>query len=253
MIETGELPPLRAAGGDGRVAFGAEPAASRHFWATLHRLMNDGARRFCELGGGARPAVQLARIRELGLDYTVTDVSEQELSRTPEGYRVFAGSALDGPRTRELVARHGPFDVVLSRWTAEHLQDGRAFHANVYDMLRPGGTAVHAFPTLYALPFVFNRVMDNRSTERIVSLVKPRRTGKFPAYYSWCRGPTRRQLARLESLGFEIERYVGFFGHSYYRRIPPLHAIHQRFAAWEIEHPQPLITTSALAVLRRPS
>src|SRR2546425_921567 len=38
--------------------------------------------------------------------------------------------------------------------------------------------------------------------------------------YSWCRGPTGRQLRRIEALGFSVERYVGSFGHALYRRLP---------------------------------
>lgn len=223
----------------------------RRFFAELRRLIDEGATSFCDVGGGAHPSVGLAPIRERGLRYIVFDVSQAELDKAPAGYTPFQGSALDSDRVRTLLAEHGPFDVVTSRWTAEHMQDGRLFHEMVRQLLRPGGTAVHLFPTLYSLPFLFNRLLDNGLSTRILAHAQPKRQSKFPAYYSWCRGPTRRQRARLEQLGYEVELYLGGFGHNYYRSIGALHSAHLRVASWQLRHPQPLLTCLALVVLRR--
>jgi hypothetical protein len=133
----------------------------------------------------------------------------------------------------------------------EHMPDGRLFHQMVHDMLRPGGTAVNIFPTLYAVPFVFNRIFNGGLSAAVLARVQPARRSKFPAYYSWCRGPSARQLDRLSELGYSVERYVGFFGHSYYRRIRPLEAVHRRFVRWQLGHPHPLMTSFALVVLTR--
>jgi len=218
----------------------------------MHRLMERGARSFLDVGGGARPSLRLARIRELGLGYVVMDVSAAELARTPEGYRTFEGDVLDRRSVEDLLAAGGPFDVVVSRWTAEHMSDGGRFHRNVFALLRPGGTAVHLFPTLYALPFLFNRVVDSRTALRVLSAAQPARRAKFAAYYSWCRGPSRRQLARLESVGYDIDAYIGFFGHYYYRRVAPLWALQRRLVPLAVDHPVALATSFALAVLKRP-
>jgi len=197
QLNVSDQPELRSGAGPSPVAYGPLSAADRSFWAELHRLMGEGAKRFCDVGGGARPAVQLTRIRELGLEYVVFDVSQDQLDMTPDGYRLFEGSVLDRDRVSALLSEAGPFDVVVSRWTAEHMSDGQLFHESVREMLRPGGTAVHIFPTLYSAPFVFNRLVDNGLSASILTRVQPKRKSKFPAYYSWCRGPTKRQLQRL--------------------------------------------------------
>src|SRR3990170_1406873 len=53
----------------------------------LALLARHGARSVCELGGGANPAVSLDTIRSLAIEYTLLDVSSDELAKAPEGYR----------------------------------------------------------------------------------------------------------------------------------------------------------------------
>ena len=151
-----------------------------------------------------------------------------------------------------LARAHGPFDAVFSRWTAEHVRDGERFHRHVFELLRPGGTAVHMFPTLYALPFLVNRMLPPALSSGVLFRACPARHAKFRPYYSWCRGPSRAQLARLRSVGFSIERYTGYFGHAFYRRIKPLSAAESAFVGVMVDHPLPALTSFALVVLRRP-
>lgn len=49
------------------------------------------------------------------------------------------------------------FDVVESQNVAEHVRDPEAMHHNIHAMLKPGGVAIHFFPTLFAVPFIVNR------------------------------------------------------------------------------------------------
>jgi hypothetical protein len=126
------------------------------------------------------------------------------------------------------------------------------FHEHVFEMLRPGGAAIHIFPTLYAMPFVLNRMLSPGSSAAVLFRLFPARIKKFPAYYSWCRGPTKRQLRRIQSIGFTIERYVGAFGHNLYRHVAPLDLAHRALSRWLVKHPRPDLTSIALVVVRRP-
>ncbi len=76
--------------------------------------------------------------------------------------------------------------------------------------------------------------------------------GKFPAYYGWCRGPTRRQITRFKRTGFEVLAYRGFFGHDDYRRLPGVRWINQRLADFLVRHPVSAWTTLAYVILRKP-
>lgn len=218
----------------------------------LERLIErTGAKRVCDLGGGARPSLSLATVERLGLDYVVLDISADELAKAPSGYRTLQAD-IGGEEPPDL----GPQDLVFSRMLAEHIADPERFHRNVRAVLRDNGIAFHLFPTLYELPFLVNRLLPVRTSERFLVRLDParRREGrkpKFPAYYRWCRGPGRRQLERFRRLGYAIEEYVGFFGHDYLAKVTPIQRVEDRLAAALLRHPVPLFTSYAYLVLRR--
>lgn len=207
-----------------------------------------------DFGGGANPMLGLDQIARLGLRYLVVDVSEAEVTKTPAGYRT---QVLDLTRSPTAVGS-GPFDLVVSRFVAEHIADPAAFHAAVWGSLRPGGLAAHFFPTLPALPFVMNRLLDGRRSRRLVDALQPgvRHKGgplaKFHAYYRWCEGPTARQHRRFESVGFEIMQDVVLVGHRYYERMPLLQRAADAVSRQLVRRPRPLFSTYAFVVLRRP-
>jgi 2-polyprenyl-3-methyl-5-hydroxy-6-metoxy-1,4-benzoquinol methylase len=210
--------------------------------------------RVCDLGGGANPILDLGFIAEHGLEYEILDASAEELAKAPAGYVTAVADATDPA----LAERHGPYDLVASGFIAEHVPDPAAFHATVHALLRPGGHAVHVFPTLYEPAFVLNLLIPEAVVERVLRRVQPGREShgshaKFRAYYRWCRGPTRRQLARLQAAGFEIVAYTGYFGHGYFRRLPPVDRVQQALVQALIRRPLPALTSYGCVVLRRPA
>jgi SAM-dependent methyltransferase len=235
------------------ISYGTVNGAEAQFRGEISALIEGGAKRFCDVGGGAHPIVGLKQIHERELDYVVLDASQHELARAEGDYQRFQADILAPETVPELARRWGEFDAVISRWTAEHIRDGRRFHEQVFRMLRPGGTAVHFFPTLYALPFLVNRLLAPGLSSALLYRVFPGRSVKFPAYYSWCRGPSERQISRLRSVGFSVDRYAGYFGHSLYSRAKPVHLAHKALAARLVEHPLPSLTSFALVVLTRPA
>lgn len=219
-------------------------------------IVRSGARRVLELGGGANPAMPLEFLQRHGIEYTVLDISATELAKAPAPYRKVCCDI--GSPTMRFDGIDGSYDLIFSKMLAEHVKNGEQMHRNVYRLLAPGGKAVHYFPTLYAPPFVINRITPERLADRILQWLEPGREkdgnkGKFPAYYSWCRGPTRRQIARLQGLGYAVEEYIGFFGHKvYYRRIPGLCQAHRWLSQWLVRHPVPALTSSSYVVLSKP-
>jgi hypothetical protein len=116
---------------------------------------------------------------------------------------------------------------------------------------------MHFFPTLYDPAFILNRLFPESLSDAILQRIQPNRVPggkhqKFPAYYRWCRGPTQQQLARLTGIGFEIQEYVGVFGHGYYQRMPAVDRLGTRLADLLAEHPRPSLTAYAWVTLRRP-
>ena len=129
---------------------------------------------------------------------------------------------------------------------------------NVQRILAPGAPAVNLFPTLFAPPFVVNRLTPERLTRRLVGFLQPKRDldgkqGKFSAYYQYCFGPTRRQVANLKSVGYEVEAYHSYYGYAgYWRRVPPIEKLHLALSQVVRQTQTPLLTSFACVVLRKP-
>lgn len=210
-----------------------------------------GVRRVCEIGGGANPLLPLSFVEEHGLEYTLLDISAAELAKAPDGYR-----KVQADITATALDLDGGYDLMFSFQLAEHVRSGRALHQNVARSLAKGGRAVHYFPTLFALPLTVNWILPEALIAPIFVAVFPHRrssgrVGKFPAYYDWCFGPSERQVRRFESVGFEVEDYVGYFGHSYYDSFPPVKRAAE--VAWDAlaAHPVAAFTSCAMVTLSR--
>ena len=246
---------VKAQGKENRLPRQYRPShnASADFEALVRELGScDGCKHILEVGGGANPFLPLDFVQRHGIEYRVLDISADELAKGPTGYVKLVGDVCD-PSLR-LPER---FDLIFSRMVAEHVRDGEVFHRNIQQLLVPGGVTVHIFPTLYAFPFLINGYFPEWLTSWLLDILQPgirRKEGrqrKFPAYYSWCRGPSKRQFDRLGRLGYRVERYIGYFGHDgYYRRIKPLYLLNQWLSQMLLRHPLPLLTSYAIVVLR---
>lgn len=181
-----------------------------------------------ELGAGRYPSFRISDMPGTIRSYTVNDISEHELSLLPEGYdKACFDVSGDAAQFKDT------YDVVFSRFLAEHVPDGEAMHRNVFSVLRKGGTAFHLIPTLYALPFVINKYLPEKITYKLLEKLSPRRaiSPKFPAYYSACYGNPERMKSMLHSIGYSNVDVQPFYGHFYYEKIPGLKQIHEGFSA----------------------
>jgi len=173
-----------------------------------------------ELGAGRRPSFQLSQMPSTVSTYTVNDISQEELSCAPDGYHT-ACFDVSGDATKF----SGRFDVVFSRFLAEHVSDGRALHKNAFNILKPGGVAFHLIPTLFASPFVLNLFVPEAVTHRLLTSLFPERKSispKFPAFYSYCRGDSKKMRSMFQDIGYSSVNIRNFYGHFYYDRIPIL-------------------------------
>lgn len=207
-----------------------------------------------EIGSGANPTLAPDEVRRHGLRYTTNDVLASELDKAAPAYETLL---LDLATAPAALLPHDAFDLVFSRMVGEHVADGERLHRNVLQVLRPGGVAAHCFSTLYALPFLANRVLPERVASALLDLFNPRDRrlqDKFPARYSWSRGPSRRMIGRLTGLGYEVAEYRGYFGHPYYNRsgLRALRRLEEAKAAWLCRHPVAALTSYAVVILRKP-
>ena len=204
----------------------------------------------CDIGGGRSPLFSLEDVRQLGLAYTILDVSQEELDQAPAGYRKIRSDICDAG------LGHIPerFDLIFSRMVAEHVPDGVAMHRNVLTLLNPGGIAFHMFPTLFNPVFLANKLLPRKAAERVVYLVRPwaRRVPKFPAPYSKCYGPTRRMQRFFKDLGYEVEQYRPFYGTDYLEGLPILGTVDSIFTRFVARRRSPHFTSYVWVTLRKP-
>jgi SAM-dependent methyltransferase len=226
-------------------------------WQSYPGLVLEFARRHgvtdvAELGGGANPQVGDADKWNFVNHRVVIDISPTELAK--------AGSDVDtrvADLCQPITEGHKSYDLVFSTTLCEHLADPRLFHENCFNLLRPGGLSIHFYPTLFTIPFAINKLLPERLSHGMLKKIHPGRLehghhDKFPAYYRWTTGPTRRAVERFESVGFEVVEFRGTFGHHYYYRIPPLHKLELAKSKFLLRHPAPGLTSYAIVVLRKP-
>jgi SAM-dependent methyltransferase len=204
----------------------------------------------CDIGGGRTPLFTLNEVKDLGLEYTILDISPEELAHAPAGYRTLSADICRIPAEE----RRPQFDLVFSKYLAEHVRDGAAMHRNIFAMLRPGGRAFHYFPTMFAPAFVINRLLPLGLSRMLKETFDPSQRGhpKFPALYSWCFGPTRKMRQRFAAIGYEIETYQPFYGTDYFLPIPVLRQLDAALSAWAARRRNPYLTSYAFVILRKP-
>jgi hypothetical protein len=176
-------------------------------------------------------------------------VSEEELELLPEGFHALVADLCEPG----VIGLGEQFDFMLSRTAAEHMPDGAMMHRNVLSLLRPGGEAIHLFPTLYHPIFAVNRILPTWVSDVLLNRYDPRAKPKFKAYYSMCRGPSRRMARKFTEMGFIIAEHRPFYGHDYFKRVRVLRRIDDAFSAWAARRRNPHLTTYAWLRLRKPA
>ena len=185
----------------------------------------------CEVGGGRIPLLQQETVGELGADYAICDISQAELDRAP-GWLSKVQCDIGASDLQGL--KRNQYDLMFSHMVMEHVRDVRQAYVNTFQLLREDGIVINFHPTLYALPFVVNRMAPEDLTRPLLQLLDKSRddTGrpKFPAYYSWCVS-TARAERMIRAIGFREVFILPFWGHAYFDRVPLLRDLGRTMAA----------------------
>lgn len=233
------------------ISFGRSKEVWQNYELLIRGLIDShNLTKICDIGGGANPLLPLDFVLSRNLDYAVIDISEEELNKAYDGYKKIAQDI-----TTKDFNLSEKFGLVYSKMLAEHVKDGMLLHKNIFAILDDGGIAVHFFPTLYAFPFLVNKLMPEKLSNILLNLLAPRdsfQRAKFPSYYSWCRGPTRKMLIRFAEIGYEIIEYKGLYGHEgYYRKLPVIRTLHKYTSEFLLKHPNSYLTSYAYVILRK--
>ncbi len=216
-------------------------------------IQDKGCKVIGEIGGGANPLLQEDVIRELVLSYTVLDVSVEELAKAGNYYtKEQADFEQEGITSR---SRTG-YDLLFAQMTLEHIREPALFYKNVYRLLKPGGYAFFFFACDTMLPTRINKLLPEKWSSRMLMKLQPFRQqekhGKFKAYYRWCKGPTPKNIKRLNDTGLSILAYTGYFGHSYYQRLPVLRTMEIWKTKFLLRYPVAGLCGYSIVLLQKP-
>ena len=141
-------------------------------WGTYDELLLKfaaEAQSVAELGGGAKPILAGDQWRSVP-ERVVIDISARELALGAGDFDQRVAD-LCQPIDDDLEL----YDLVFSKMLCEHLPDARTFHENCFRLLKPGGRAVHFFPTLFTLPFIANRLIPEDFARAVLRRIQPGR------------------------------------------------------------------------------
>ncbi len=191
-----------------------------------------GLTRHLEIGGGRDPLFLPPEVAAHGFDVTLNDISAHELSLAPAGYATvqcdIAGKDAKG------VLGAARYDIAYSRMVMEHVPDVAGMWENIAYTLAPGGVAFSFFPTLYAPPYVLNRLIPEKMSRWMLETVFPDRkedgdNPKFPAYYDYCFSEEEKIVPMLKRAGFSDVVVLPFWGYSYFWKFPGIKQLDAAF------------------------
>ncbi|MCC6314299.1 MAG: class I SAM-dependent methyltransferase [Thermomicrobiales bacterium] len=151
---------------------------------------------------GAGRECHFAPLLESGRGHTLigVDVSADELA-----YNDALDERIVADATAPLPFADASVDLVVSSSTLEHLAQVQPFLQETHRILKPGGGAIHVFPSKFAPYSIINQVLPSRLSTRIVHLCVPDSDGVlgFPAFYdrTYARGMERL----LAQCGFVVD------------------------------------------------
>jgi len=209
---------------------------------------------WCEIGGGREPVFGPQEIAELGVHYTVNDISQAELDLRPPQLGAALFDICGSPF--ELASYSGRFDLIFSSMVFEHLPDAKGAWRNTLELLRPGGVAIAFFPTLYSPPFLINHLVPEKVSRTILHWLHPHRKDdgtapKFPAYYDFCYGSEKKLAPMLRKIGFAEYLVIPFWGTPYLRNLFFLRDIEEYFNRMAQKLNCRTVTSYAYVIVRK--
>lgn len=173
-----------------------------------------------DVGGGARPCVDLETKRRLGLTVAGVDIDGQQLAKAPRGLY-----------DRTIVADITTFvdqnaaDLVVCKSTLEHVHCTEAAFATMARLLKPGGALLVFVPSRNALYARLNMLLPQRLKLCLLSAFMPNRADHlgFPAMYDHC---TPRDFRRFSATcGLQVEELRPYYISSYFSVLFPVYVL----------------------------
>ncbi len=196
-----------------------------------------------EIGGGAHPSVT----NRENISYTIIDPDLKELEKAPDDILKLNLSLEDLNSEKK-------YDLILTKMVLEHVENPKAFHRKVFEILKPTGRAIHFFACRHSLPSFVNRILPERIGDKILKIVGNRDlkdSPKYPAHYQKTKGYSNSQINFFTGLEFKVVKYYSFVGHKYFNKIPVLRFLERQYTKILFQFDLRSLSTVALVVLEK--
>jgi 2-polyprenyl-6-hydroxyphenyl methylase/3-demethylubiquinone-9 3-methyltransferase len=173
-----------------------------------------------DIGGGARPCVDLETKRHLGLKVTGVDIEDEQLAKAPRG--LYDRTIVTDITTYQ---EQNAADLIVCKSTLEHVRNTEAAVATMARLLNPGGTLLVFVPSRNALYARLNVLLPQRLKMRLLSAFMPDRADHlgFPAMYDHC---TPRDCCRFAAgNGLQIKELRPYYISSYFSVVFPVYVL----------------------------
>jgi SAM-dependent methyltransferase len=173
-----------------------------------------------DIGGGARPCVDLETKRRLGLTVAGVDIDEEQFAKAPRG--LYDRAIVADITTYQ---EQNAADLVVCKSTLEHVRDTEAALARMARLLNPGGTLLVFVPSRNALYARLNVLLPQRLKLRLLSAFMPNQADHlgFPAFYDHCTPHDFRRFAAR--CGLQIKELRPYYISSYFSVVFPVYVL----------------------------
>ncbi len=181
-----------------------------------------------EIGAGKFSSLTDELKNKYDVKLTGLDISEEELRNNTLNDSCIIYDATDANYKEELKDFRQKFDLVLSKMFLEHINKPEITHKLICYCLKPNGIAVHFYPALFEPAFVFNKLVPERLTGRIIRALSSQRDaiGVFPAYYKNCRAFNNNLINFYKTCGFSLKTETVHYSTDYFSFLFPLNALY---------------------------
>jgi hypothetical protein len=212
----------------------------------LEIIISSRVKTIIEIGGGANPALSKDLVVRYNLEYTVQDLSKEELCKAEGDYFIKLSAPLNSIQSK--------YDLIISKMVLEHIEDPDTFHQGIKNLMQPNAIVIHFFATLYNVASIANLIFPDRLTAILQKKITPRELhqhDKFPAYYRRCKGPTIAQIKFFQSSGYDVEKYIGYSGHNYFWKYKWIYKLEKSFSKLLVKSGSPHFCSNAIVLLRK--
>lgn len=166
------------------------------------------------MGGGAYPSIADRR----SLEYDIVDPDDSQTCHAPNDVNIFNTELQDLPV-------RSTYDLILSKMVLEHVEEPDSFHAKAYELLGPGGKALHFYACKYSLPSLINHSMPTAVSDGLLKWTKRRPLNakpKYQAFYREVYTSTLKAQQYFAQFGYTEVNVTAFVGHDYLKNWPAL-------------------------------